>query len=216
MGSGAGAAGLGALGFLGQQDANAANKTIAADTRTWQTQMSNTAHQREVADLRAAGLNPILSANQGASTPNAPTATMQSSLGAGISAAADIWKLSNELKQTNSNIELQKAQALASAASAKRDAATAKQVDINSAIAEATMDTVFEKAKVEKAQYQYDKKYMEFDNISNRVLRGLQVGNSAKDMLNPLKGLFGNKKLKPWEGIFNGTKYNKGTGEIIP
>lgn len=45
-----------------QLDANQFNAQQAQLNRDWQTSMSSTAHQREVADLKAAGLNPILSA----------------------------------------------------------------------------------------------------------------------------------------------------------
>lgn len=57
------------------------NADQAALNRDWQEMMSNTAHQREVRDLIAAGLNPVLSASggNGASTGSGATATMQSS-----------------------------------------------------------------------------------------------------------------------------------------
>jgi hypothetical protein len=64
-----------ALGGLGanQDSRAAANKQMA-----FQQYNSNTAHQREVADLRKAGLNPILSARYGgSSTPTGAMPQMQ-------------------------------------------------------------------------------------------------------------------------------------------
>ncbi|UPW41196.1 DNA pilot protein [Sigmofec virus UA08Rod_5092] len=58
------------------QEQNIFNASEAQKSRDWQTEMSNTAYQRAVSDMKAAGLNPVLAySNGGASTPSGSTAS---------------------------------------------------------------------------------------------------------------------------------------------
>jgi hypothetical protein len=69
----------GGLSLLGQRSANKANSAQAARSMDFQREMAKNAHQYEVADLKKAGLNPLLSGTggKGASASGGAQAKME-------------------------------------------------------------------------------------------------------------------------------------------
>lgn len=203
----------GGLSFLGGIFSNKRQEKMADKQMAFQEYMSNTAYQRSMADMRAAGLNPMLAYQKGgASTPAGAQANIRNPL-EGANTAASNYVAAKSAQAQIKNIESQTLLNQANSALALEKANTERTTQ-----AQAVANTQLLSQKLVTEGHISERERMNIELVTAQV--GLTDANMTKAQTDAVKAVlerkvveFGGGTMLAW--LTKAKELGIGPGEII-